>query len=69
MGSNYLLLVHETYLINVSLYPLQQLALILQTVIQTERLIGYNLFAGEKTIWSNTVIEVDHNHLLFGGSD
>jgi hypothetical protein len=53
----------------VILNPLEQLALILQTVVQAQRRIACDLLGGEEAIWSNTIIEVDYHHLSLGGFD
>jgi hypothetical protein len=56
----------DTDLSNMRFHPLEKLALILQAVVQAQCGIPRNLFAGEETIRSNPVIEVDHNHVSFG---
>lgn len=60
---------YETYLFDVGLYPLQELALILQTVVQTQGLVGHNLFACEESIGSNAVVEVDYYNFVVRGAN
>lgn len=48
------------------LHPFEQLALILQSVVQAQRRILNDFFAGEEAVRANSVIEVDHNHVSLG---
>jgi len=55
-----------TNLIDVLINPLEQLPLILQAIIQAQRRILSNFIARQEAIRSNSVVEVDHNHVSFG---
>jgi hypothetical protein len=56
-----------TYFADMLLNPLQGLALVFQTIVQTGSF--FNLFSGKESVRSNPIVESDHHHIVSGCLD